>query len=69
MFFQKKINRTFNRTKDKNGESDDEDKKMPPIALEKNDFLAIMISAFIIIVPVALFVILLISLAGYLFLT
>lgn len=69
MFFQNKIDRAFNRTKGKNGESDDENKKTPPVELEKHDFLAMVISAFIIIVPIALIVLLIISLAGYLFLT
>lgn len=69
MLFQSKIDRAFKRHHDENGETEEEIKKQKDegLELEKGDLLALMISAFGVIVPVVLVVLLVIAVIGYFF--
>lgn len=62
MFLQEKINRALNKL------HQESDQREEPVELEKNDLLAMMIAAFITIIPVALIVLILISVLAYFFL-
>lgn len=63
MIFQKKIDRALKKLHE---ESEDFGEEKPE--LEKNDFLAMLIAAFITFLPVAIFALVGISLIGYFFL-
>lgn len=69
MLFQKKINRAFqNLHEEKEEELKREEENGNEIPqLEKNDFLAMVISAFIVILPVIAVVFVILGLAGYFF--
>lgn len=69
MLFQKKINRAFqNLHEEKEEELKREEESGNEIPqLEKNDFLAMVISAFIVILPVIAVVFVILGLAGYFF--
>lgn len=71
MLFQKKVDRAFERLHEESDaakeekETDDQREELP---LEKSDFLAMLISAFLVFVPVAVVVLGAIALIGYFFL-
>lgn len=65
MLFQEKIDRAFSYLRKRPAEGKEEQtEKMP---LEKGDLPAMLISAFIVIVPVALVVLAILGVIGYLF--
>ncbi len=63
MIFQKKINRALNKLHEENKDSTEE-----KIDLEKHDFLAMIIAAFVTFLPAAILVLAGIALIGYFFL-
>ena len=69
MLFQKKVNRALDKLhKESEAARQDMDLQEEGIPLEKNDFLAMVISAFLVFLPTALLVLGGIALIGYLFL-
>lgn len=66
MIFQGKIDRAFQHFKEKHG-GKEEERKEEEMPLEKKDFLALLISALIVIVPVAVAVLAVLGVIGYLF--
>ena len=68
MLFQKKVNRALDKLHKESEEArQDMDLQEEGIPLEKNDFLAMVISAFLVFLPTALLVLGGIALIGYLF--
>ena len=69
MLFQKKVNRALDKLhKESEAARQDMDLQEEGIPLEKNDFLAMVISAFLVFLPTALLVLGGIALIGYFFL-
>lgn len=69
MLFQRKVNRALERLHEENeAAQQDMDFREEELPLEKNDFLAMVISAFLVFVPAALLALGGILLVGYLFL-
>lgn len=68
MLFQKKVNRALDKLhKESEAARQDMDLQEEGIPLEKNDFLAMVISAFLVFLPTALLVLGGIALIGYFF--
>lgn len=63
MIFQKKVDRALEKQREENKDTPEE-----KLELEKNDFLAMLIAAFITFLPIAVLVLGGISLIGYFFL-
>lgn len=70
MLFRKKYERSMERLKEQNPESDEvrEKRKKEGVPTEKHDFFAMTASALLVFIPVALGVLLLLSLSVYLLL-
>lgn len=68
MLFQGKIDRAFRYFKERHGEKEEEkEQDLTEMPLEKGDLFAMLLSAFIVIIPVALIVLAVLGVIGYFF--
>ncbi|MFW5632489.1 MAG: hypothetical protein ACOCM4_14340 [Acetivibrio ethanolgignens] len=68
MIFQGKIDRAFKHFTEKHGEEEERrEQDLSEMPLEKGDLFAMILSAFIVIVPVALVVLAVLGVIGYFF--
>lgn len=68
MLFQGKIDRAFQYFKEKHGEKEEEkEEDLTEMPLEKGDLFAMLLSAFIVIIPVILGILAILAVVGYFF--